>query len=144
MRRIVTWMAAGAALLPGSVIATPAAAQCMACTSSGACGPSSVRGNCIAECYRQVCACSDGPCRPEITVARVGAEFAGQLAGDNGEEQPQGGAVALLVRDCDGTVEFLVYSADGTRLIDARLLSAESGRTATAATGQRGDQQRLI
>ena|SRR5829696_10154709 len=134
MRRLVTWVAAVSALLLGSAVSTPVAAQCMACTSSSACGPSSTRGNCIAECYQTVCACSDGPCRPIITVAPVNAELPVRFAGD-GAEQWRSEAVALLVRDCDGKVEFLVYSADGTRLIDARLLSPGSEALPTRLAG---------
>lgn len=123
MRKIVTWMAAGAVLLVGAA-ATPLAAQCMACVSSSGCGPSSSRGSCSAECMGTICACSDNVCRPPVvTVAPVGAEYPARFAVQDGEAQPSRDAVALLVSECNGKVEFLVYSADGTRLIEARLLS---------------------
>jgi hypothetical protein len=71
MRRIVMWMAAGAALLLGSAMAAPLAAQCMGCVSSSGCGETSKRGSCSAECVGTICACSDNLCRPTITALRA-------------------------------------------------------------------------
>jgi hypothetical protein len=126
MRRIVTAMAAGAALLMAWGAITPLSAQCMGCVSSSACGESTTRGNCSAECVGTVCACSDTKCRETITVAPVGAEQAVRFAVRASGGEPQDEAVGVLVRDCDGTVELLVYSGDGSQLIESRLLARGS------------------
>jgi hypothetical protein len=123
MKRIATWMAACAALLSCPSVATPLAAQCMACTSSSSCGPSSARGSCLASCDGEICACSDNRCRPGITAAPAGLESVVRFAAGGGDEQ-WGDAVAVFVRDCDGSVELLVYS-EGGRLIETRLLLRE-------------------
>jgi hypothetical protein len=47
-----------------------------------------------------------------------------RFAAGGGDEQ-WGDAVAVFVRDCDGSVELLVYSEDGMRLIETRLLLRE-------------------
>ncbi|WP_420128478.1 hypothetical protein [Longimicrobium sp.] len=98
----------------------------MACTSSNSCGPSGARGGCIASCNGEICACSDTRCRPGITTAPAGAEYPARFAAQaNGSEQ-RGDAVVVFVRECDGSVELLVYSEDGMRLIESRLLLGES------------------
>jgi hypothetical protein len=117
MRRILGW-AAVLLLVSGGV--SPAAAQCMGCISSSACAQSSLRGSCTAGCTRGICACADAPCEPGITAAPAGV--AAQFAARDGDDEQRGDAIAVFVRDCDGSVELLVYSEDGTRLIESRLL----------------------
>lgn len=118
-------IAAAAALLC-SAGATPLAAQCMACVSSSACGPSSSRGNCKTECMGTICACSDAQCRPIITEAPVSAGDQARFANRPAQDQPQIDLLGILVRDCDGQVELLVYTADGSRLLESRLLGRSS------------------
>src|SRR5688500_15032373 len=122
MRKILSW-AAAVLLVSGG--ATPVAAQCMGCVSSSACGESSLRGGCTAGCTRGICACGDAPCQPGITAAPGGAEYPARFAAREGDGGQLGDAVAVFVRHCDGSVELLVYSEDGTRLIESRLLLRE-------------------
>jgi hypothetical protein len=129
MRSIVALIVAGGALVFCLAGAAPLAAQCMACVSSSACAESSKRGNCRAECVGTACACSDTSCRPGITAAPVG-DYSILGAADEGGSSPQAGTLGVLVRECDGTLEFLVYSADGTRLIESRLLARGGGEPA--------------
>lgn len=122
MRRIL-WWAAAVLLVSGGP--TPVAAQCMGCVSSSACGESSLRGGCTAGCNRGICACGDAPCQPGITAAPGSAEYPARFAAREGDGGQLGDAVAVFVRHCDGSVELLVYSEDGTRLIASRLLLGE-------------------
>jgi hypothetical protein len=129
MRKTVMWMAAGVVFLFGPGAATRLEAQCMGCVSSSACGESSKRGSCTAECTGTICACSDNTCRPTITAIPAGAEKPAQFAGSDPSGRERGEVHSLVVHYCDGQVELLVYSADGTRLLEARLLAqVEAGR----------------
>jgi hypothetical protein len=123
MRRILAW---ATAVLVVSGGATPVAAQCMGCVSSSACGSSSLRGGCTAGCTRGICACADEPCQPGITAAPAGADYPARFAAGDGDDGERVDAVAVLVHHCDGSLELLVYSEDGTRLIESRLLLRES------------------
>jgi hypothetical protein len=136
MHKLVMWMAAGAVLqfTPGAT--TRLEAQCMGCVSSSACGESGKRGSCTAQSMGTICACSDNTCRPTITAIPA-AESPAQLAALDASGQERGGTLGVLVRYCDGEVEWLVYSTDGMRLMESRLLSpATPERLAQAETGR--------
>ena len=130
MRSIVTSIVAGVALVlwPGG--AAPLAAQCMGCVSSSACAESAKRGDCAAQCFGTACSCSDSICRPGITVAPVGADHPTHFAADDNQGGAHAGRLGVLVRECDGTLEYLVYSGDGTRLLESRLLARGVGEPA--------------
>jgi hypothetical protein len=134
MKRIVTWIATCAALVFWSALVTvPLAAQCKACTSSSTCGVSSARGGCTTECNGESCACGDHSCKPQITAAPAGPEYPARFAaGGSGGGEQGGNAVAFFVRDCDGSIELLVYSEDGMRPIQSRVLLREPGPVSTA------------
>lgn len=133
MKRIVTWISTCAALVFWSALAVPLAAQCKACTSSSTCGASSTRGGCTFSCNGVACACGDHDCTVEITAAPAGPEYpAGFAAGGSGGGEQWGDAVAFFVRDCDGSIELYVYSEDGMRPIESRLLLREPEPVSTA------------
>lgn len=136
MRGIVMWMAAGAVLLLGSGAAMPLQAQCMACVSSSACGESAKRGSCSAQCMGTICACSDNTCQPTMTAIPAFAESPAQFASFEGSDEEQSATLDVLVRYCDGQVEWHVYAADGMRLIESRLLSPPSTPPAPARLAQ--------
>jgi hypothetical protein len=130
MRSIITSIAAGVAFVICSTGAAPLAAQCMGCVSSSACAESTKRGNCRAECFGTACACSDDTCRPGITVAPVRADYPTHFAADDNQGGAHAGTLGVLVRECDGTLQLLVYSADGMRLLESRLLARGVGEPA--------------
>jgi hypothetical protein len=133
MKRIVTWIATCAALVFWSALAVPLAAQCKACTSSSSCGASTSRGGCTTSCNRVACACGDHDCKPQITAAPAGPEYPARFAaGGSGGGEQWGDAVAFFVRDCDGSIELLVYSEDGMRPTESRLLLREPEPVSTA------------
>ena len=68
----------------------------------------------------------------EITAAPADPEYPARFAaGGSGGEQ-WGDAVAFFVRDCDGSIELYVYSEDGMRPIESRLLLREPEPVSTA------------
>jgi hypothetical protein len=72
-----------------------------------------------------ICACSDNACRPGITAAPAAVGSPSRFAARGGAEKGPADAAAVFVRDCDGSVELLVYAADG-RLIESRILLREA------------------